>query len=521
MRKPIRAKSGTRAKVSRSFQLPAPTNGWYVGANLSEAPKKTAFVLDNAFPQLDYIRTRRGSQEHADGMAGAVETLIPFYDGTASKLFACVDDKIYDVSSAGAVGPAAVSGLTSNQWEYVQFVNSGATWLRLVNGADTPQLYSTAGGWSTSPAITGVTDTNLSHVWAYKNRLFFVEKNKLSAWYLGVSNIGGAATEFPLQGIFKLGGSLLLGASWTVESPAGYHESCVFISDQGEVAVYNGDYPGGTWELTGIYKISIPLGKRCVFKAGGDLAIMTEDGIVPMSKVVTLDQVALQNAAVTKPIAPAWRQAVLNRGGISGWQITIWPLESMGVVNLPKLDAGDKTQFIANVRTGAWARYLGWDANCFAVFNNALYYGASDGRVMRAEVGAADDGSNYTTTIFPSFTNIDKTASRKQTKLMKPYLSANFSLSPQVTMRADFDTTIPEEPGATVISTSGAKWDVALWDVDVWPNELFGQTNWISTPAIGSVISPVLQWTVSEPSVDPDVRLTAMDIIYEDGNEIG
>jgi hypothetical protein len=82
--------------------------------------------------------------------------------------------------------------------------------------------------------------------------------------------------------------------------------------------MYTGEYPGDTatpWKLSGLYKISKPLGKRCLMKAGGDLAIMTEDGIVPMSKVTSLDQVALQNAAVTAPIAPAWRDAVLGPSG--------------------------------------------------------------------------------------------------------------------------------------------------------------------------------------------------------------
>lgn len=521
MRQALKAKTKVMGQVSKTKRLPAPTKGWYVGQNIAQAPLGTAFVLDNAFPQLDYVRMRRGSQAHATGMTGSVETLIPFVDGTTKKFFACVDNKIYDVSSAGAVGAAAVSGLTSNRWEYVQFVNSGATWLRLVNGADTSQLYSTAGGWVTAPAITGVGSETLSHIWSFKNRMYFVKENTLSIWYLGVSSIGGAATEFPMQGIFKLGGSILVGATWTIESPAGYQEAWVVITDQGEVAVYNGDYPGGTWELSGVYKISKPLGVRCVFRAGGDLAIMTEDGIVPMSKVVTLDQIALQNAAVTLPIAPAWRQAVIDRAGLEGWQITIWPLESMGIINLPKLDAGDTTQFVANVRTGAWARYLGWDANCFAVFDNNLYYGSSDGRVIRGEVGGADDGSTYTTTIFPSFNDLDKSIARKQTKMIRPNIAANFTLNPQITMKVDFDTDIPPAPGATTISSTGAVWDTAIWDVDVWPVELITQNRWSSAPGLGSVVSPVLQWTISDSTTDPDVRLTAIDLLYETGNEIG
>ena len=120
--------------------------------------------------------------------------------------------------------------------------------------------------------------------------------------------------------------------------------------------------------------------------------IMTEDGIVPMSKVQTLDQIALQNVAVTQPIQPEWIKAVIERTGLVGWQVTLWSLQSMAIINLPKSSTADRTQFVVNARTGAWARYSGWDANCFAVFNNSLFYGSSDGRVMQAETGSADDG---------------------------------------------------------------------------------------------------------------------------------
>src|SRR5258708_25671776 len=48
--------------------------------------------------------------------------------------------------------------------------------------------------------------------------------------------------------------------------------------------IYDGLNPADTaWTLKGLYKISKPLGRRCILKAGGDIAIMTEDGIVPMS----------------------------------------------------------------------------------------------------------------------------------------------------------------------------------------------------------------------------------------------
>ena len=75
--------------MSRTKFLPAPTKGWYVGANLADAPEGTAYILDNAFPQLDYVRMRGGSVSYATGMASAnVSTLIPYNAAASSKFFA-------------------------------------------------------------------------------------------------------------------------------------------------------------------------------------------------------------------------------------------------------------------------------------------------------------------------------------------------------------------------------------------------------------------------------------------------
>ena len=106
-----------RKPVSKAGFLPSPTAGWFVGANLSEAPKGTAYILDNAFPQLDYVRMRGGSVPYATGMPNAaVNSLIPYINGATSKFFAGCNGNIYDVTGSGGVGAAAVSGLNSSAY---------------------------------------------------------------------------------------------------------------------------------------------------------------------------------------------------------------------------------------------------------------------------------------------------------------------------------------------------------------------------------------------------------------------
>jgi len=429
--------------------------------------------------------------------------------------------------SPNVSGLSSTSGLAAGQTVTGANIPTGTVIVSINTGAGTLVMSqnATAGATETltiyqSPPITTTTGAVFSNVWTFKSRLYFVETNSLNIWYLGVEAIGGAATKFPMTGIFNKGGYIIACGDWAIDSTSGIYQGFCVITSEGEVAMYDGLDPT-TWSLKGVYKVAKPLGPRCLMKAGGDLLVATDDGIVPMSKVEALDQVALENIAVTKPIAPAWRNAVISRQGLAGWELTSWPLQAMGIFNLPKQNVGDRTQLIVNTRTGAWSTYTGWDANCFAVYNNGLYYGTSDGRVMQAEVGGADDNTNYTAVIFQAFDSLNGSMNQKQVKLVRPHIQSNISFTPQIDIRVDYDTMVPLAPTAIASTGTGAQWDVARWDVDVWPATLVNTSNWVMATGLGSIVAPVLQWTLSSASVTPDVRLTQIDVLYEAGNLIG
>lgn len=585
------ARRSAGAQVSQPFPMPAPTNGWYVGDNQAKPPPKTAIVLNNVFCQLDYVRARRGSTSWATGLGAGktIASLMPWTNGVLSKMFGVANGKIFDVSSVGAVGAAAVTGLASSYLEYCQFAGFGGTYLVAVDGTDAVQIFDGTGwnrtfvlsGTETSgsatiamastanlqvgmalsgtgiPAgqtiasiivntsititpgtastngvqsltfyqnapITGYPGAGFSHVWSYKGHLYFVDALTQNVYYLGLAAIGGAATLYPLGPLFKKGGYVLCGSTWAIDSTSGIYEACVFISSEGEVLMFNGDNPGATnWQQLGLYQISKPLSRRSLMRAGGDLLIMTEDGIVPMSKVETLDQVALENVAVSRPIAPAWRDAVIARQSLPGWQITIWSIESMAIVNLPKQNASDYTQFIVNARTGAWSKYLGWDANCFCVFNGLLYYGDSNGVVWQAESGGADaDLNNYTVTIMMAYSDLGVGMAGKQIKMVRPYVQANIPVSAQITINVEFDLTLPAAPAPSVGSV-GALWDSAMWDAAVWGGGLINQNAWQDAQGFGSAIALVWQVTVNTGTTTPDIRIAAYDLLFEEGAIFG
>jgi hypothetical protein len=190
----------------------------------------------------------------------------------------------------------------------------------------------------------------------------------------------------------------------------------------------------------------------------------------------------------------------------------------MVVINLPKANAGDFTQYIANSRTGAWAQYLGWDANCFAVFNGGLFYGDSLGNVWQGETGGDDAGATpYTVSILLGFSDLGAPTDIKHVLLVKPYVLASAPTNPQVSVSVDYNVTLPAAPPANT-EIYGPLWDTGIWDTSVWGGGLINQSPWLDAQGVGAAISVCYQISMNSGTSTPDIRLSAFDVLYEVGS---
>ena len=167
----------------------------------------------------------------------------------------------------------------------------------------------------------------------------------------------------PAVGATKRGGSLLFGASWTVDTGSGLDDKCVFVTDQGEVVIFAGTDPtaSASWRQEGCYDISRPLGKNAHVKLGGDILVATLDGIVPLSATMQKDVSALSLAAITYNIEPMWTREFLNKRTYP-WMLAKWDEGSALLVSFPG-DASPTlgipttvgaTVGVSNLHTGAW-----------------------------------------------------------------------------------------------------------------------------------------------------------------------
>lgn len=355
---------------------------------------------------------------------------------------------------------------------------------------------------------SGITSADMSYVWTFKNRLYFAQSNTMDAWYLPVDSIGGAAVRFPLAGVFGFGGSLLFGHSWSLTSSGdgGLSEQCVFVSTEGEVAVYQGLFPGD-WVKVGTYRIGTPLGNRAFVRGGGDLAIATSIGLVPLSKAVELDLTALSVAAISNSISDAWTEALEFRG-LVGWQAQLWPEQKIAIFAPPDVPgASFPVMFIANTETGAWSRFTNWQGLCMNVFDGRLLFGEPGGKIFAALETGMDDGIPYTGSILPLFDDLGSPASIKIGKVARAVTRATAIVSGRIDWRSDFDTSLPPAPDATELVSSSV-WDAGIWGTSAWSSALpqVINDNWRSIGGTGYTGSLAYQVTSGSPQpLDDDI----------------
>lgn len=462
---PAETKRRARQQIGRTKSVPAPVGGWNARDALAEMDPKDAVILDNLFPNATSVSLRSGNSNHVTGITGTVETLMPYQGPSGTNaLFGANSSAIYNVTTAGAVGAAVQSGLSNGRWQWTNFNATGTNLLYIVNGADAERYWD--GATWTLPTLTGITAGDAIHVNTHKSRLWFVLKNKLKAAYLPTAAISGTVSIFDLGQVFRRGGYLVAMATWTLDAGYGLDDHAVFITSEGEVAVYMGTDPAfaSSWQLVGLFYIGSPIGRRCFEKAGGDLLVINQDGLLPFSKALMSSRVSTKTA-LTDRIQKAISDATAQYSGNFGWQIQLFPIGGMVILNIP-LSSSVSYQYVMNTITGAWCRFIGWNAACFVLFNDLLYFGTS-GKVCRAWNTSTDGSSDIAFEGLQAFNNFGSDSQKKMFRKVRPLITTNGNPGLLLGVNVDFDQTAPTGTptftGATAGLWGSGKWGQALW----------------------------------------------------------
>lgn len=517
-----KARRGTGAANAKVHTLPAPVGGWNARDSLSAMKPEDAIILDNIIPDQGRVRLRNGFAAFATGIPGSyVETLLEYAPPSSAsyKLFAAGPSAIYDVSSAGAVGAAAVSGMANGRWKSVMMATIGGNFLCAVNGANGYRTYD-GGTWTNQDAaVTGITGgnadtTELIDINLHANRLWFVQKNSLDAWYLGTASIIGAVTKFPLGPLCKLGGQLLTIATWTKDAGDGMDDLIVFVTTKGEVIVYAGTNPAdaASWSLVGVFRISEPIGRRCTIKVGGDLGIITSTGVALLSTLIGTNLSGQRKAAITNKISRAFVDVYKTCGDNYGWQIQEFPSQNLVLVNVPVVERQTSHQYVINIETGSWCRFTGINALCWSLKGDQLFFGGADGKVYQFGEELDDNGAAIIGHLQMAY-NTCGGNNNKVFKLLRALLVTAQGYQPGVALAFNYDTS-PPQPAFVTAEATGSPWDISAWDVADWGISTEEVGNWQTVSGVGRSVSVALG--VSSKGVP--FEFNQVDLMLEDAS---
>lgn len=488
--------NGGRNRVSNTLTVPAPVGGWNARDALDGMKPTDAVQLDNYIPGTDNVRLRRGTTTFSGGMGGGatVRSIMPFASGATERLLAASNGIIYDCSTEGTLDGTLGTGFGNDDWQH-EMMSGNAL---LFNGEDSPQKYD--GSTLSSNTITGsgLTSSNLIYPWAFKQRVFIIEKNSLNAWYLGTSAISGSASKLDFSAYCSLGGALIAGGTWTRDGGEGIDDLCVFITDKGEVLVYQGTDPSSasTWALVGVFRIAPPVGSRPMLRIGPDLVVITLDGFISLSKLLPTGRAATPAMAISDKIRNAVNTATRATGGVFGWQAVHYPKGSYTLFNVPQSN-GDFHQYVVNNLTGAWCRFTGIDAHCWAVYQDNLVCGTGSGSIYRADNGTSDlatladlDGGNAIQgDIRPAFNHFGSRGRQKLFKLMRPVTVSEGSITYTYTFNRDYGDSIPAAVASA--NVSGPAWNETAWNTAEWGGGNSVQNTWLSIGGTGFCGAPI------------------------------
>jgi len=515
MRKAARTK-GARQAVSNSVSLPSPVGGWNARDSLAAMKPTDAAVMENWFPLTTECMLRKGYTQYATGFTGQAESLMNYAAGTSEKLFAVAGGSFYDVSNPGAVGSAVATGKTNSRWQYTNVATAGGNFLYTANGVDKPMLYDGA-TWTlidgvSVPAITGVTTTGLTSPIVFKSRVWFIGKNTLKTWYLPALSVGGAAAAVDVSAVAQKGGYIVAHATWTIDAGTGVDDYYVIVTSQGEVIVYQGTDPSSasTWALKGVWALGSPVGERCLYKFGGDLLYISQDGLVPLAGALQSSRVN-PRVALTDKIQFAISSAVSSYGTNFGWSILYYAPENMLILNVPASEGTSQEQYVMNTISQSWCKFTGWASNCWELYGDQPYFGGN-GFVGKAWNGFIDHDSNIVGTCIQAFSTYGNPGNLKRWTMNRPIIRANGRPSVMGSMNTDFNLQADTSPFSFTPVSYGV-WDTSVWDAAIWSSDFDIYQDWQGVSGVGYYGAPQIKCAAS----GIDVRWVSTDIVYEAG----
>ena len=457
---------------------------------------------------------------------------VQVYNGTSWFTIATTDtaqtiSSVTHSTTTATVNTSVAHGLvTGNQVTMSGFSPSEYNGTFIITKVDADTFtYTMASAPATDPTVTGTYDplgiggvdnSTFINVNLFKNRLYFTQKDTLKCWYLPVNSIGGTASQLDFGGIARNGGYLQAMGTWTLDAGQGADDYAVFVTNMGEIIVYNGTNPDSadTWALKGVWQLGQTFSRRCFFKWSGDLLLLTQDGLVPLASALQSSRLD-PRVNLTDKIFYAVSQAASAYSTLFGWQINYYAGQNMLILSIPT-DTGMQ-QFVMHTITKSWANFQVIEAYCWEVHNEDMYFGGN-GYVAKFWDTFADDGNNITATVQQAYNYFDSRGQQKRFTMVRPILLTDNGV-PGIYVALNTDYQTQNQLGEVQFSPSAYSvgvWDVGLWDQAVWGGNLTVNKDWQGVTGIGYCGS--ISMNIASQGID--VHWASTDFVMERGGVI-
>jgi hypothetical protein len=393
---------------------------------------------------------------------------------------------------------------------------TGASTLTYVMASTPASDATTVGSYIVNFGVTGVNSNTFINVNLFKNRLYFTEKNTLKVWFLPVNALGGAASPLDFGGIARNGGFLQAMATWTIDAGEGVDDYAVFVTNMGEAIVYNGTDPANadTWALKGVWQLGYIFSRRCFYKWGGDVLLLTQDGLVPLASALQSSRLD-PRINITDKIYFAISQAADAYSSEFGWQVIYFAKPTMLIINVP--DPTGTQQYVMHTISKAWCNFTGIDTTCFELHNDDIYFGG-DGFVGRFFDTFADDGAQIAATCQQAYSYFENPGQQKRFTMVRPTFLVDVG-TPGIYAGINTDFQTQNNLGKVTFvqtPTTTAVWDAATWDNDVFAGNLVISRQWQGVTGLGYAGGINLNMV----SAGIDVHWVSTDYVMERGSVI-
>jgi hypothetical protein len=359
-----------------------------------------------------------------------------------------------------------------------------------------------------------VSVSSLNIVVSHMNRLFFADTGNLAIYYLPIQAKSGELKLFPLNAIFRRGGSIRAMATWSIDGGNGPDDVLVIFSSNGECVIYSGTDPATNFKTVGRFDFDAPMSKHSITRYGGELYVLISTGLVPMSTMLKAesDQLGQSEKGVTTLFSKA---ANAFRSDL-GWATFLNPSSGRLYCNIPQGAKNRYMQMVRHMPKAIWATWDGIPARCWGWLDPYIYFADDSGNVYEMHpTYLNDDGKAIKVDVQMAWSSF-KTPAKKSFKAIQTYISTDGAPQPVIDIKTEYDFTDGvNQPDINEIP-EGSYWDVSDWNTAEWATGERAITIWNGVAGRGRVGAVRMTHTVQNATF----AIKGWEIIFEAGTLI-